>query len=255
MSNPRVVCAAVAILALASAAQAINCNTTVVLNNTQTLSENYEKTAQTVDPCIRLEGGTAQVVNLGGVTLTCNSPTGLCGRAIQISTGGTVKNGNVKSGTGVWESGVNCFSDSSGTYIDCDVSNMYIEAFGVGVDGGKKIDQTVVLGADRCIDSKKVLSSGGFYRQNYCATENGIRLKGPTSGTFTVERNFIRASTGTGIEVQSGNATLEHNIIDAATPIDDTNGGTVSLSENICSNATDCPDPTQRGFSLTVNFD
>lgn len=229
-----------------------NCNSTITLHSSQSLNENYEKTTSSSTPCIQMLGGYAQTVNLAGHTITCNSSTG-CGTGPAIDVGvGKAKNGNIVAGSGDWEVGITCVDPHAN---GCTLSNLYIEASETGIEGGKKISDAVILGAERCIDSIGDQVNTGFYKQIYCsATDEGFRFKGTDSGTFTVERNFIRVPNGTGIEVQDGDATLKQNIVDASTPVDDTNAGTVTFEENICSDASDCPDPIERGFSLSVNF-
>ena len=230
----------------------VNCDTPTVISSNTTLANNFVKTVQEFEACIFVTG--SAVLNMGGHTITCNSATG-CGPAINVSGTGRVHNGEIVAGTGAWNVGAQCFNFGSSLWTDCEVSNMLIFA-NTGVAGGRTVDTTVFRDADVCVDSSKRLTSGGFYRQNFCSASNtGFVVTGPTSGSFTVDRNFVRASTGTGVELDDGNLTMEHNIIDAATPIDDTNGDTVILSENICSDLADCPEPTERGFSLSVDFD
>lgn len=241
----------------------ISCNTQTNISSSTTLTDDFEKTNQTFTPCIAVSGANT-VVNMNGHKIICKSTTGTCGPAFNVSTNGAlVRNGEIVGGLNAsgqpaaWNTGFQCFNFGSGLWTDCEVSNMLVEATGSCIAGGKEVDTTVCKGADVCIDSVKTLTNGGFYRENYCsATETGFLVTGPGGGgTFTIERNYVRASTGTGVEVEDGNATLEHNIIDAATPIDDTNGDTVTLTENICSDTADCPEPTERGFTLNVDFD
>jgi hypothetical protein len=238
-----------------SAAALVNCNDPTVYSSDQTVADDFVKTEQESTACIIVHGA-GTVINMAGHTITCDSPTGLCGPAINCSSTCVVRNGNIVEGSGEWNVGVQCFQFFGGGYQDCEVSNMYIEATGVGVAGGYKVDTSVIKGPDHCVSSSKTLTSGGYYRENYCsATDAGFLVTGPASGAFTLERNFVRAGGGTGVEVQDGNLTLDRNIVEAATPIDDTSGDTIVLDRNICSNLADCPEPTERGFSLTFDFD
>jgi len=208
-----------------SAVAVINCDTPHEIYSNTTLNDDYEKTMQTFGACIKINGSNT-VVNMNGKSVRCRSTTGLCGPAINIyNHGGTVKNGNIidgvpsGGGTARWNVGVQCFNDVQG-FTDCEVSNMLIQAGATGIDGGRKVETTVFKNVNKCVDSGKALSSGGYYRRNFCPANNtGFALTGPASGNFTIERNFIRASTGTGIEIDSGsNVTVVQNIIDAATP-------------------------------------
>ena len=230
----------------------ITCNTTQTINSNTTLNDDYVVTTQNFNACISI-GGSA-VVNMAGHTITCQSNTNLCGPAVNIASTGTIRNGNIVTGTvggnpAPFNVGVQCFS--GGAFTDCSVSNMFIQAASDGMVGGYQVDTTVFEDADTCIDSSKAVSSAGFYRQNFCsANTTGFTTTGPSSGTFTIERNFVRAGTGTGIDVASSNTTVQHNIIDATTPI----SGSGTLSENICADLVSCPEPTARGFTFSLDF-
>lgn len=114
------------------------------------------------------------------------------------------------------------------------------------------------MNAPVCIASHGTVSSSGRYFQNFCnATDLGISVHGPSSGTFDIERNLIRVTgtDGIGILIESGNATISRNVITADIPIDDTNAGTVTLATNVCDDLSECPLPTDEPFTFNLDFD
>lgn len=239
-----------------------SCDTTVVIDETPfTLNADYVKSAGNSDPCLLVTVNNA-VLNLNNHKIICRGSSGVCnGNAVRVNASSVVvKNGSiVTDGAVTWNFAINCTSFTFN--YPCTVQDLFIEdATASAIRCAQRVETSVIVNSEKCIESYISLPNGGSsarYWQNFCdALGTGIDAIGPASGTpFIIERNFIRNSDvgGAGVLAQSGRFTVEHNVINADEPIDDSSA-TVTKTENICDDTTDCPSPTGEPFSFNLDF-
>jgi hypothetical protein len=230
------------------------CGGGITVTDDFTLGADYYQTSDGNCFNVTVSGKT---VNLANHKIICRK-SGYCGGAAVATavSGVTVRNGSIVSDTGDWGLGVNC--TTIGTAYFCTAQDLYIEngIFG-GILGAGTVENSVIVNSTPCIGSLGTLPSSGRYFQNFCQADDvGFSVSGPSSGSFTIERNLIRtsASGADGILINAGNVTIQRNLIEADDPIDDTNAGTVTLSTNVCSDAGQCPLPTSEPFTFNLDF-
>jgi len=239
-----------------SQAAEMDCTTTVDITANFTMNESYATTS--ASDCFKITG-TNVVFNCSGKEIRCKNTSGTCGNAIRVvGSGATVKNCYILGLTDDWTVGVNDLS-VFGVFRDTDVTRTVVDNAAFAMRVGGSVTDSVFTGiTNQCI-------SPGFSRQpagllikdNFCQSDNdGIVVKGQTSGAnVDVEQNYVQA-TNSGILQLDGLVNIERNIVDATTPMDLLDDTEVTLTDNICTDNTDCPVPDDFPFgtALTINF-
>ncbi len=215
----------------------------------RTLSPNDVLTTDSSSTCVEMHDG--RNLDLNGATIECSDSA--CGRAVRAFDSGSVLQGGTIDGP-----------FTHGADDAAEVKNMLIDGTTDVAIGGsshtKKVHGNVIInaGGDAIqFTSTALTTSTSFVRDNFIDgttdgfTGRGIVVCGTDSGSGPkVENNYIR-DEASGIDclgttcAPDDHVRLLANIVDSSvvTPIDDCTSADVTIEDNLCDDATNCPTP------------